>query len=171
MNMNEMTPWRRSSRSLTTRREEDHPFLSLRREMDSLFDDFFKGFEMEPWGKLLGEGNGSSFSPRVNVSENEKEIQVTAELPGIDPENVDVSLSRDVLTIKGEKKEEQKDEKENYYRLERSYGSFTRSIPLPAGLVNNDQVDANFKNGVLTITLPKREEAQATTKRISVKSE
>lgn len=170
MNMNEMTPWRRNSRSLT-RREEDHPFLSLRREMDSLFEDFFKGFEMEPWGKLWGEGNSSNFSPRVNVSENEKEIQVTAELPGIDPENVDVSLSRDVLTIKGEKKEEKKDEKDNYYRLERSYGSFARSIPLPAGLVNNDQVDANFKNGVLTITLPKREETQPTTKRISVKAE
>jgi HSP20 family protein len=170
MAMNDMIPWRRGSRSLT-RREEDHPFLSLRREMDTLFDEFFKGFEMEPWGRLWGEGNGTNFSPRVNVSESEKEIQVTAELPGIDPKDVDVSLARDVLTIRGEKQEEKKEEKDNYYHVERSFGSFSRSIPLPAGLVNADQIDANFKNGVLTITLPKREEAQATTKRIAVKAE
>jgi HSP20 family protein len=170
MSMNDMIPWRRGSRTLA-RREEDHPFLSLRREMDSLFDEFFKGFEMEPWGRLSGEGNGMNFSPRVNVSENEQVIQVTAELPGIDPQDVDVSLARDVLTIRGEKKEETKDEKDNYYRFERSYGSFSRTIPLPAGLVNADKIDANFKNGVLTVTLPKREEAQTSSKRITVKAE
>jgi HSP20 family protein len=164
--MNDMTPWRRSGRTLA-RREEDHPFLSLRREMDTLFEEFFKGFEMEPWGS----GNGVNFSPRVNVSENEAAIQVTAELPGIDPKDVDVSLARDVLTIRGEKKEEKKEEKDNYYHVERSFGSFSRSIPLPAGLVNADQIDANFKNGVLMITLPKRAEAQATTRRIAVKAE
>jgi HSP20 family protein len=165
MNMYDMVPWRQGGRSLT-RRQEDHPFLSLRREMDSLFDEFFKGFDLE--GR---DGDGMSFNPRVNVAENEKEIQVTAELPGIDSKDVDVSLARDVLTIRGEKREEKKDEKENYYRMERSYGSFSRSIPLPSGLVNADQIDANFKNGVLTVTLPKRKEAQATTKRIAVTAE
>src|SRR5688572_6365152 len=105
MAMNDITPWRRGSRSLA-RREEDHPCLSLRREMDTLFDEFFKGFEMEPWGQLGGNGNSVNFSPRVNVSENETAIQVTAELPGIDQQDVDVSLARDMLTIRGEKKEE-----------------------------------------------------------------
>jgi HSP20 family protein len=170
MAMNDITPWRRGSRSLA-RREEDHPFLSLRREMDTLFDEFFKGFEMEPWGQLGGNGNGVNFSPRVNVSENETAIQVTAELPGINLKDVDVSLARDVLTIRGEKKEEKKEEKDNYYHMERSFGSFSRTIPLPAGVVNADQIDANFKNGVLTITLPKRAEAQTTTRRIAVKAE
>jgi HSP20 family protein len=170
MSMSDMIPWRRGSRSLA-RREEDHPFLSLRREMDNLFDEFFKGFQMEPWGQLWGDGDSTTFSPRVNLSENEQAIQVTAELPGIDPKDVEVSLARDVLTIRGEKREEKKEEKDNFYHMERNFGSFSRSIPLPAGVVNAEQIDANFKNGVLTITLPKREEAQATTKRIAVKAE
>lgn len=170
MTMRDLVPWRRGSRALA-RREEEHPFLSLRREMDNLFDEFFKGFPMEPWEQFWGNGDGMGFTPRVNVSENDTAIQVTAELPGIDPKDVDVTLARDMLTIRGEKKEEKKEEKDNYYHMERTFGSFSRSIPLPAGVVNADKIDANFKNGVLTITLPKREEAQATTKRIKVKSE
>ncbi|GIK40693.1 MAG: hypothetical protein BroJett011_45260 [Chloroflexota bacterium] len=94
------------------------------------------------------------FSPRVDVTENEKEVRITAELPGLEEKDIDVSLSNDVLTISGEKKAEREDKGDNYYRMERSYGSFHRSIPLPTE-VDTDHCDATFKNGVLQITLPK----------------
>jgi HSP20 family protein len=102
------------------------------------------------------------------MTEREKEIEVTAELPGMSEEDIDITLARDVLTIKGEKKQETEDKGNNYYRMERSYGKFSRVIPLPDGVVDNENVDATFKNGVLTITLPKLEEAQQVSRRITV---
>jgi HSP20 family protein len=104
----------------------------------------------------------------VNVTEREKEFEVTAELPGMAENDIDISLSRDVLTLKGEKKQETEDKGDNYYRMERSYGKFSRVIPLPADAVDNDNVEATFKNGVLTIILPKLEEAQQISRRITV---
>jgi HSP20 family protein len=95
----------------------------------------------------------------VDVSETENEIKVSAELPGLDEENVDVSLSPGVLTISGEKKEETKEERENYYRAERAYGAFRRAVPLPTE-VDTDGAEAVFQKGVLTVTLPKTAETQ-----------
>jgi HSP20 family protein len=167
MPITDLIPWRRKQpvrqeeeRSL---QREEHPFLTLQQEMNRLFDDFFGGRALEPFG-ALGEG-WDAFSPQVDVVETDKEIRVSAELPGLDDKDVEVSLSRDVLTISGEKRQEKG---RDYFRAERSYGSFRRSIPLPAE-VNTEKVDAVFKKGVLTVTLPKKAEA-AGRKRITVKT-
>jgi len=151
--------------SLPARPEDWTPFALLRQEMNSLFDNFFRGFEPEPFETRLG-----AFSPRVDIAETDKEIKVTAELPGMDDKDIDVALTRDMLTIRGEKKEEKEEKGKNYYRMERSYGSFSRSIPLPSEIDTN-KVKADFKKGILTVTLPKTPQAIKETKKIQVKAE
>ena len=101
--------------------------------------------------------------------ENDTAFTVTAEIPGGGEEDIDVTLSQNMLTIKGEKKVEEKEEKDGFYHLERRYGSFSRTIPLPPNTVDQDKVSATFDKGVLTISLPKLEEAQQIMKRIPVK--
>jgi HSP20 family protein len=153
-------------KSVPARQEEYRPFGLLRQEMNRLFDNFFGGFEMEPFmGRRLG-----AFSPTVDIKESDKDIRVSAELPGMDDKDIDVLLSKDSVTIKGEKKEEKEDKGKDYYRMERSYGSFSRTIPLPAE-VDTDKVKAEFKKGLLTVTLPKTAQAIKQTKKISVKTE
>lgn len=153
MALKDMVPWKKNDKNILARREDD-PFYAVRREMDRVFDDFFGGgFGLTPFRSGFMESFGD-FSPRVDVTENEKEVRITAELPGLEEKDIDVSLSNDVLTISGEKKAEREDKGDNYYRMERSYGSFHRSIPLPTE-VDTDHCDATFKNGVLQITLPK----------------
>ena len=152
-------------KSVPVKREEQNPFSLLRREMDSLFDNFYRGFDIEPFESRLGV-----FNPKVDVTENDKEIKISAELPGMDEKDIDVSLQIDMLTIKGEKKEEKEDKGKDYYRMERSYGSFSRTIPLPIE-VETEKVEAKFKKGVLSITLPKTAKAVAETKKIAVKVE
>jgi HSP20 family protein len=151
--------------SVPVRRTEDNPFSLLRNEINTLFDSFSRGFEMEPF-----TGRLTTFSPSVDVKESDKDIKVSAELPGMDDKNIEVSLTKDSLTIKGEKKEEKEDKGKDYYRMERSYGSFTRTIPLP-GEIDTDKVKAEFKKGVLTVTLPKTAKVIKETKKIQVKAE
>jgi HSP20 family protein len=140
---------------------ERDPFAVLRREMDALFDGFFSDFgESVPGLK--------SFNPRVDVTESDKEIRITAELPGVEEKDVEVSLTRDGITIKGEKRSEKEDKADEHYRLERSYGSFRRSFSLPCE-VDSNKANATFKKGVLTVTLPKTEQA-AKSKKIAVKT-
>lgn len=154
-------------KDMPVKREEDNnPFAVLQQEMNSLFDNFFRGFDTEP----LFRGKTGGFTPQIDVSENDKEIRVSAELPGMDEKDIDVSINRDSLTIRGEKKEEKEDKGKDYYRMERSFGSFTRTVPLPVE-VDIDKVDAKFKKGVLTVTLPKTAKALEETKKISVKVE
>lgn len=145
------------------RYDEDNPFSLLHRDMDRLFEDFFSGFETEPFGKRY-----TSFSPDIEVSENEKEIKVNAELPGLDEKDIDVSLTENTLTISGEKKEEKESNDKGYYMKERTYGSFRRSIPLYAE-IEAENIDAHFKKGVLTITLPKSKKETEAKKKITVK--
>lgn len=153
-------------KSAPARREEYTPFGLLRQEVNRLFDNFLGGFEMEPFmGRRL-----EAFSPSVDIKESDKDIRVSAELPGIDDKDIDVLLSKDSVTIKGEKKEEKEDKGKDYYRMERSYGSFSRTIPLPAE-VDTDKVKAEFKKGLLTVTLPKTARAIKQTKKIPVKTE
>jgi HSP20 family protein len=153
-------------KSVPAKREEYSPFGLLRQEMNRVFDNFLGGFEMEPFmGRPLG-----AFSPSVDIKDSEKEIRVSAELPGMDDKDVDVSLSKDSLTIRGEKREEKEDKGKDYYRMERSYGSFSRTIPLPAE-VDTDKAKAEFKKGLLTVTLPKTARAIKQTKKIPVKTE
>ncbi len=152
-------------KDVPVRREEENPFRALRREMDSLFENFFHGFEMEPFTSRHG-----AFSPDIDVVESDKEIAVTVELPGMDEKDIDVSLNEDTLTIRGEKKAEKEDKGKDFYRMERSYGSFSRSITLPKE-VNTEKVEAQFKKGILTVVLPKTSKAVEETRKISIKSE
>jgi HSP20 family protein len=147
------------------KREEYNPFSLLRQEMNSVFDNFLHGFELEPFAGRFG-----AFSPSVDVKETDKEIRVSAELPGMNDKDIDVSLTKDSLTIKGEKKEEKEDKGKNYYRMERSFGSFTRTVPLPAE-VDTEKAKADFVKGVLTVTLPKTPKAIKDTKKIPIKAE
>jgi HSP20 family protein len=144
-------------------REIWEPFSSLRRDMERAFENFSRDFGWSPPALA-----GMAEAPRVDVSETDSEVKIEAELPGVDEKDVEVVLSEGRLTIKGEKKQETEDKGDNYYRMERSYGKFSRVIPLPDGVVDNENVDATFKNGVLTITLPKLEEAQQISRRITV---
>jgi len=133
--------------------------VNMQREVGRLFDGLFSDFD--------GGGNYmTSWSPRVNVMENSDAYVVQAELPGINKNDVKITMRDDVLTIKGEKKHEKEEKDHNYHRVERSYGSFERSFSLPAG-VKSDKIDAAYKDGVLTVTLPKAEEAKP--KEIEVK--
>jgi len=123
--------------------------VGLRDEVNALFDRFFEGRSLP---SLFERG----WSPAVDVAETEDSFIISAELPGMDPENVEISVTGDTLTIKGEKKQEAAEEGKNFHRVERSYGAFCRTIPLRAG-VKADEAQATFKNGVLRITLPKEE--------------
>jgi HSP20 family protein len=140
------------------------PFLSLHREMNRLFDDVLRGSFGVP--VQSGEQGRGMMMPHMDVSETENEVRICAELPGVSEKDVDVSLSDDVLTIRGEKKFERKDDTENYHFVERSYGTFQRSLRLPYA-VDPDQVQASFENGVLTVTLSKGKE-QERSRRIQV---
>jgi HSP20 family protein len=151
------------------------PFESLRQEMDRLFDSFSRGFLRSPFER--SSFDIEPFWPRtttlsvpvVDVAETDKEFRVTAELPGLDEKDVEVTLSDDVLTIRGEKKEEKEEKEKNYYLSERRYGSFQRSFRLPTGIDQN-KIEAAFQKGVLNIALPKTEEAQKKQKKISIKT-
>lgn len=168
MAITDLAPWKWGDKKLSIRNgDEQDPFYALQRRVDRLFDDFFNSFGLTRFGDF-GESWGA-FNPRLDLSENEKELKVSVELPGLDESDIEVSLDRNALTIKGEKKEEKEDKGQNYYRMERSYGSFQRSIPLPCE-VESDKVEATFKKGVLTVTLPKTAEAQKRTKKISIKA-
>jgi len=131
------------------------PFLSLHREMNRLFDDVLRGGALPTASGSQGQGGVGNFvNASMNVSETDKEIRITAELPGVTEQDIEVSLEDDVLTIRGEKRFERKDDKENFHFVERSYGTFQRSLRLPYA-VDSEEVQASFENGVLTVTVPK----------------
>lgn len=142
------------------------PFPSLRRDMDRLFDAFSRDFG---WG-AAAQG-GAVTAPRIDVSETDSEIRIEAELPGVEEKEVEVVLSHGRLTIKGEKKQEKEEKKEekkkDYHLVERSYGSFSRSIGLPFE-ADPDQVKASFAKGVLSITVPKPAQVKASEKKIPI---
>ncbi len=136
------------------------PFLSLHREMNRLFEDVLRGTALPAMTGSQGKGGVSNIvNAHMDVSETENESRITAELPGVTEQGIEVSLDDDVLTIRGEKRFERKDEKENFRFMERSYGTFQRSLRLPYAL-NPDQVHASFENGVLTVTVPKSGQQQ-----------
>jgi HSP20 family protein len=158
------TVWRRSESPL--RRTEENPFFALHREMNQMFDDFFRGHDLLPFD---GERRPMAFSPSVDIREDEKEVTVKAELPGMDEKDIEVSLTDNALTIKGEKKDEKEEKGKGYWHRETSYGTFQRTIPLPEGL-DMEKVDARFRNGILTVTLARQEEAKAKGKKITIKA-
>lgn len=151
-------------------RREDHPFFSLQREMNRVFDDFFHGWDLQPfrWGGGFDTFQGAA--PKVDVSETDDFVRVEADVPGLDEKDIDVTLSNNVLTISGEKKEEREEKKKDFYRVERSYGSFKRAIPIRAE-VDPAKIKATLKKGVLKIELPKTPAAKKDVKRITVSGE
>lgn len=166
MTINDLIPWKRSEK-IPVRREDAGSYLQMRDEMNRLFERFFE----DPWGLRpfdFAETTLSGFMPRVDVSETDKEIKVTVELPGLDEKDITLSLENDMLSIRGEKKTEKQDKSNNYYHMERSYGSFQRQISLPKA-VDEDNIAALFKNGILTVTLPKHQTVEPNGKRIIVK--
>jgi HSP20 family protein len=142
-----------------------HPFLVFQDEMNRLIDNFFHDSSLD-----FFEEKPNAFNPSIDVIDTGNEIRITAELPGLEDKDIEVALTRDTLTIKGEKKEEKEEKGKSYHRMERSYGSFTKTISLPAD-VETEKVGATFKKGVLTITLPKTEKSLKETKKILIKSE
>jgi HSP20 family protein len=161
--MRDLIPWNRS-RDVSMRSGEDHPFLTLHCEMNRLFDDAFRGFGLATFGADPFIDRVGGNRPNVEVSETDKEIKVTAELPGLDEKDVHVELVNGVLAIAGEKKKETQDKDRRF--SERSYGRFERRIPVED--VDEDKISAAFKNGLLTVTLPKVAQAQAQVKRIAI---
>jgi HSP20 family protein len=158
MAFSDLIPWTRPRAVTQGFAEERDPFFALQRSMNRLLDDFTRGFPGFP----ATNSWGANF-PHVELSETGTEVKVVAELPGLDQKDVDVSLNDGILTIKGEKARET----ENPAYTERWHGSFSRAFQVGAG-VDPEKVAATFKNGVLTITLGKRAEAQAQVKRIPI---
>ena len=152
------------------------PYESLRREIDRLFEDFDGGFLSSPFGRSMfdvepffrREADWAS-APAVDVTENDKAYEITAELPGMAEKDIDVSLANGTLVIKGEKQEEKEEKKKDYYLSERRYGSFERRFGIPDG-VDTSKIEASFQKGVLKVTLPKTVEAQQPEKKIAVKA-
>jgi HSP20 family protein len=149
------------------------PLGNLRHEVDRLFEDFGRDFWRAPFrrsrfaiGPLWPSGLAT---PAVDVAESEKAYEVTAELPGLDEKDVEVNVAEGRLTIKGEKQEAKEEKKKDYYLHERHFGSFERSFEIPDS-VDTDKIEAAFKKGVLTVTLPKKPEAQKPAKKINVKA-
>lgn len=147
---------------------------NLRQEVDRLFNDFpsvswssaFRRplFDVEPfWHRELSWGT----APAVDIVEKDNAYEISAELPGMDEKNIEVKCSGGLLTIKGEKEEAKEEKKKDYHLSERRYGSFQRSFSIPDG-VNADKIEASFKKGILTVTLPKSIEAQKKEKKIAV---
>jgi len=166
MNMRDLIPWGRNhqtpsrsheagERSLT--RDTGDPFLTLHREMNRLFDDVFRGFDLIPFG-----ASPMMSWPNLEVVETHKEVRVCAELPGINEKDVEVLLEQGVLTLKGEKQAESR------RFSERFYGRFVRQVPV--GDIEEDRVEASFKDGVLTVTMPKTARDQEKTRRITINS-
>jgi len=146
------------------------PFENLRREVDRLFDDFDGGFWRAPFRMPQWTRSVTWPSlPAVDFTDTEKAYEITAELPGIDEKNIEVKVTNGVLTIKGEKQENKEEKQKDYYVRERNFGSFERAFQVPDD-VDADKIEANFKKGVLTVTLPKKPEAQKTAKKIDVRA-
>jgi len=156
-----LIPWRNKQKE--TSRGELSPLTALRSEMDRLFDAFFR----EPWGGIDWPfGAGRAWTPAVDVAETEDEVTVRAELPGMDPKELNISLTENQLVLAGEKKEWAERKAKDFYQAETRFGSFRRSIPLPAA-VDAEKVEADYANGVVTIRLKKTRRTPP--KRIEVK--
>jgi len=150
--MFELMPWKRS-----------HEVTKGFRDVEEFFDRFFSGFPL----RRSDVGWLNEWSPSFDVKEKENALVVEGEIPGLETKDIDISIEGNLLTIRGEKKQETKETNECYHRVERQYGSFSRSIPLPIE-IDETKVDAEYKNGVLKVVMPKTEEAMKKTRKIEV---
>jgi HSP20 family protein len=159
MNLRSLIP---IGRSRDVARRDYTPFVSLQREIERLFDDFTRGFP-----SVVSSGGRPELMPAMDVTETDTDIEVTAELPGLEEKDVQINLADNVLTIRGEKKSGRDEKTKDHYLVERSYGSFYRSLELPAG-VDPDKIQASIAKGVLKVVVPKPAPAQV--KKITVKT-
>ncbi len=150
----------------------DHPLRLFHQEIDRLFDKALRGFGLPSFGldrpmfPRLADG---ILKPTLDLGATDKEYTITVEIPGVDEKDVRLEIVNDTLTISGEKKQEKEEKEKNYYRMERSYGSFRRVLSLPED-ADQDKVKATFKNGVLTVTMPRKTLPKSDVKQIEIKS-
>lgn len=147
------------------------PLTQLHQEIDRMFDNAFRGFGLPSVGirSAFPEiGQAALLKPNVDIASTDKDYSITVEVPGVEEDNIKLELEGNTLTVKGEKKQESETKEKDFYRVERSYGSFQRVLTLPED-ADQDNIDAQFKNGVLTITLPKKAVEKADTKKIDIK--
>lgn len=161
MQIKDLIPWARKGETPETRNGEDNPIASLQRDMNRVFEGF--------WNRVSHVDWPWSGDAKSDVVETDNAIEVSIELPGMEMKDIEVTVTDDMLTIKGEKKVERQEDKKGYYLSERSYGAVFRTIPLPPG-VDGEKAEATFRNGVLTVRLPQTPEAQAKVKRIEVQA-
>ncbi|EPX87705.1 heat shock protein Hsp20 [Rubellimicrobium thermophilum DSM 16684] len=161
MQIKDLIPWARKDSAPESRREEGNPIASLQQEMNRVFENFWNrlGHLDWPWGS--GEA-------KSDMVETDDAVEISIELPGMEMKDIEVTISDDMLTVKGEKRIERQEEKKGYYLSERSYGAIYRTIPLPPG-VDGDKAEASFRNGVLTIRLPQTPESKARVRRIEIR--
>lgn len=159
MTFRDLIPWKHN-KEISVERGASHPLQQLHWGIDRLFDDFMEKL----WPETIA---GEVLSPRVDVAETDKEVTVTAEMPGLDEKDIDVSLERDSLVIRGKKEAKKEDKGKSYYHVERAYSSFYRTIPLPCE-IDDKKIKATYKKGLLTIQLPKAPDATRFHKQIEI---
>lgn len=184
MKFDKLVPWNwfkkeeeREQSFLPTRRDFGlawpEPIANIHREIDRLFEEFSRSFGLPvaQWDRLFAPVREAAewFKPSVEIKATDKEYTVNVELPGVSEKDVTVEVAGDTLRIAGEKKQEKEEKTKSYYRSERAYGSFERLLTLPED-AETDGINATFKNGVLTITIPRKAQPQTEAKRIEVKT-
>lgn len=157
-------PWR--DLSLTGSESGWDSLNRLQRDVDTIFDRLLQGSPVAGAGRA---SQGALFAPKLDIAETENAFHLTAELPGVTEQDIDLQVNEGVLTIKGEKKSEEKQGGKNFHRIERSYGAFQRSVALPSD-IDEENISAQFRNGVLEIALPKAKEPKAKSRKIGIKS-
>jgi HSP20 family protein len=164
MTIKDLIPWNRGRSMPFESSEEVHPFLAMHREMNRMFDEVFRGFDLTALS--MDRRLGGLGWPNIDIDETEKEIRVTAELPGLDEKDVELQIANGVLSISGERKSEAEDKERRF--SERFFGRFERRIPLED--VDEQKAEASFRNGVLTVTVPKLQSAKENVRRIAINS-
>jgi len=165
MDMRSLIPFGRST--TPSRSAADDPFTMMRREMDRMFDTFLRDWGRD-WPLPVGFGGAGFLSPKVDVAETDKGLEITAELPGLSPDEVELNLSDNVLTLKAESRTEREEKEKQYHVVERSQGTYLRRFALPFE-PDADRASASFDKGVLRIEVPRSAKAEAAVHKISIK--
>lgn len=168
---------REEKKSVPQAAPRDHAIAQLHRDMNQLFGRMFDNGNLFSWpgsstsrfDGWFGDFSPSEFSPAIDIADEKKHLKITADLPGMDAEDIELDVRDNALVIRGEKKLEESSEEDGYYRTERAYGLFERVVPLPSE-VDADHAEALFRNGVLTVRLPKVPEAREHGSRIAIKA-
>jgi HSP20 family protein len=165
-----LIPWKKKSHEVEVLSPNDDPTFNLTRGMADMVNQLFRPFN-DQWSRSLFRNlSGFTTTPNIDVEETDKEVRVTADLPGLEEKDVQIDLDEHFLTLRGERKDEREKKGKNFHHIERSYGAFHRSIALPDG-IDRDNVNATFKKGVLKVTIGKLPGHERSVRRIPVKSE